>query len=103
MPAKASLGKNEQEAIRLASVLNARYRLQCEQEASRLEMSLNVGGISFSDAFGAFIEKYISDYSLKSSTARLLRQRHRRLTEALGETQVPMIDTQIRSRESPVR
>jgi enterobacteria phage integrase len=50
---------------------------------------------AFRDAFGSFIEKYISDYSLKSSTARLLRQRHRRLTEALRETQVPMINTQM--------
>ena len=95
MPAKAGLGRNEQEAVRLASSLNARYRIRCEQEAARLETMVNVGGASFSDAFGAFIEKYISDYSFKSSTARLLHQRHRRLTEALGEIQMPMIDTQL--------
>jgi hypothetical protein len=36
-----------------------------------LEAAVNLGSVSFSDAFGAFVEKYISDYSLKSSTARL--------------------------------
>jgi len=92
---KARLGKNEQEAVRGACALNARYRIQCEHEASRLDHSVNVGGVTFSDAFGAFTERYISDYSLKSSTAQLLRQRQRRLTEAFGATQVAMINTQM--------
>ena len=95
MPRKASLGKDERDAIRLAHALNARYRIQCEQQAARLEVVIDVGGVSFSDAFGAFVEKYITDYCLKSSTAQLLRQRERRLSEALGRTQVPMITTQM--------
>ncbi len=95
MPAKARLGKDEQEAVRLASQLNARYRIQCEQEAARLEASVDLGGVSFSDAFDPFVEKYIAHYSLKSSTAQLLRQRRRRLIDALGMIQVPMIDTQM--------
>ena len=95
MPAKANLGKGEQEAIRLASQLNARHRIQCEQEAARLEASVDLGSVAFSDAFGEFVEKYIADYSLKSSTAQLLRQRRRRLIDALGKIQVPMIDTQM--------
>jgi len=95
MPGKANLGKNEREAVRLANVLNARYRIRCEQEAARLESVVDVGGVSFGDAFGAFVEKYIVDYRLKSSTAQLLRQRQRRLAEAFGQTQVPMITTQM--------
>lgn len=95
MPAKAALGKVEQEAVRLASQLNARYRIKCEQEAARLEASVDLGSVRFSEAFSAFVERYISDYSLKSSTARLLHQRGQRLTDALGKIQVPMIDTQM--------
>jgi hypothetical protein len=95
MPDKARLGKLEQEAVRLASQLNSRYRIQCEQEAARLEASVNLGSVSFAEAFGAFVEKYVSDYSLKSSTTRLLYQRRQRLTDALGKIQVPMVDTQM--------
>lgn len=65
MPSKANLGKNELEAVRLAHVLNTRYRIRCEQEATRLEASVDVGGVSFADAFGAFVEKYNVDYCLK--------------------------------------
>jgi integrase len=93
MSGKASLGKDEREAIQLANALNARHRIRCEQEAARLEASIDVDAVSFAEAFGAFVEKYIVDYRLKSSTAQLLRQRHRRLAEALAETQVPMITT----------
>jgi enterobacteria phage integrase len=95
MPKKASLGKDEREAVRLANALNARYRIQCEQNAARLEVATDIGGVSFRDAFGAFVEKYIADYCLKSSTALLLQQRRRRLSDALGKTQVPMITTQM--------
>lgn len=95
MPKKARLGKSEQEAIHLASQLNARYRIQLEQEVVRVEASVNLGSARFSEAFGAFVEKYICDYSLKSSTARLLHQRCQRLTSALGTIQVPMVDTQM--------
>ena len=95
MPGKANLGKDEPKAIRLAAALNARYRIQCEQEAARLELSIDMGGARFSDAFGAFVEKYIVDYRLKPSTAQLLRQRQRRLAKALESTQVPMVTTQM--------
>ncbi|HEX4051874.1 MAG TPA: hypothetical protein VHY19_13450 [Steroidobacteraceae bacterium] len=95
MPKKARLGKFEQEAVRLASQLNARYRIQLEQKLARLEASVNVGSARFSEAFGAFVEKYISDYGLKSSTARLVHQRCQRLTDALNSVQVPMVDTRM--------
>ncbi len=95
MPGKANLGKDEQKAVRMAKALNSRYRIQCEQEAARLEVTLDVGGVSFAVAFAAFVEKYVADYRLKSSTAQLLRQRQARLADALGETQVPMITTQM--------
>jgi hypothetical protein len=95
MPGKANLGKDERKAIRLAATLNTRYRIQCEQEAARLEMSIDIGGVRFSDAFGAFVEKYIVDYRLKPSTAQLLRQRQKRLASTLESIQVPMITTQM--------
>ncbi len=95
MPSKANFGKSEQEAVRLASQLNARYRIHCEQEAARFEASVDLGGVCFCDAFDAFVEIYIADYSLKSSTAQLLRQRRQRLIGALGTVQVPMVDTQM--------
>src|SRR5690606_40341417 len=78
MPAKTNLGKDEQKAIRTANSLNSRYRIQCEQEAARIDASVNIGGVTFADAFAAFVEKYIVVYRLKSSTAQLLRQRQRR-------------------------
>ncbi|HTT05114.1 MAG TPA: hypothetical protein VMF64_07475 [Steroidobacteraceae bacterium] len=95
MPRNANLGKVEQEAVRIASHLNARYRIQCDQEATRIKASVNLGSLSFSEALDAFVEKYIADYCLKASTARLLHQRCQRLTDALGNIQVPMVDTQI--------
>lgn len=95
MPSKANLGKDQQKAVRMASALNSRYRIQCEQEAARLEASVDFGGVSFADAFAVFVEKYIVDYRLKSSTAQLLRQRQRRLAEPLGSIQVPIITTQM--------
>jgi hypothetical protein len=39
--------------------------------------------------------RQLVDYRLKSSTALLLRQRQQRLTEQLGEIQVPAITTQL--------
>ena len=95
MPRNANLGKVEQEAVRIASQLNARYRIQCEQQAARIEASVNLRSLSFSEAIDAFVERYIADYGLKASTARLLHQRCQRLTIALGKIQVPMVDTQI--------
>ena len=95
MPGKANLGRDEQTAIRTANSLNSRYRVQCEQEAARIDASVSIGGVTFANAFSAFVEKYIVDYRLKSSTAQLLRQRQRRLAEALADVQVPMITTQM--------
>jgi hypothetical protein len=69
MPGKANLGKDEQKAVRTANALNSRYRIQCEQEAARIEASVNIGSVAFAVAFAAFVEKYIVDYCLKSSTA----------------------------------
>ncbi|HWG77841.1 MAG TPA: hypothetical protein VN660_13765 [Steroidobacteraceae bacterium] len=88
------LGKIEREAVRLASQLNAFHLIQSQQAAARLE-SVSLGGVRFSEAFSAFTEKYIADYSLKASTARLLHQRCHRLAAALGKIYVPMIDTQV--------
>jgi hypothetical protein len=43
MPEKARLGKNEQDAIRLAAALNARYRIRCERRV-RDECSASASG-----------------------------------------------------------
>jgi integrase len=95
MPAKANLGKDRDTAVRLATSLNTRHRIREQQEAARLEACLDVGSEPFGRAFGTFVEKYIRDYRLKSSTARRLHQRRIRLTASLGDLQVPMIDTQL--------
>jgi integrase len=95
MARKANLGRDRDEAVRLATSLNSRHRIQRERQAARLEALIDVGGLDFRDAFGAFVSKYIDDYRLKSSTARRLRQRQRRLTEQLGGVSVPMVTTQI--------
>lgn len=95
MAGKANFGKIPAEAIRLANTLNSRYRIQCEQDAARLELLVDTGGMEFRDAFASFVTKYIADYRLKSSTAQLLRQRQRRLTESLRGVQVPLITTQM--------
>ena len=95
MPTKANLGRDRSTAIRLAKSLNSRYQIQLEQRSARLEASLNVDGASFETAIDAFVCKYIDDYRLKPSTARLLRQRQQRLTEQLQGIQVPAITTQL--------
>lgn len=95
MPGKANLGKDQREAVRLANTLNSRHRIQCEQDAARLEVLVDLGGVPFGEAFEAFVAKYIHDYGLKSSTACLLRQRQRRLAELLGQVEVPLITTQM--------
>jgi enterobacteria phage integrase len=95
MPAKANLGKDLEGAVRLANSLNSRQRIREQQEATRLEACLNLGGELFGAAFEAFVEKYIRDYRLKYSTARRLHQRRARLTSRLGDLQVPVIDTQL--------
>jgi integrase len=95
MPTKANLGKDRTTAIRLARSLNSKYRIQIEQQSARLEVSLNFGGASFEAEFDVFVSKYINDYRLKSSTARLLRQRQQRLIEQLRGIQVPAMTTQL--------
>jgi enterobacteria phage integrase len=79
----------------LAKSLNSRYRIQVEQQAARTEAALDFGGVTFETAFDSFVTKYIADYRLKSSTARLLRQRQQRLAAELGGVQVPAITTQL--------
>jgi integrase len=93
VPLKANLGKDRDVAVRLVKSLNQRYRIQTEQEAAIVEASLNLGGARFEIELNLFVSKYIEDYQLKASTARLLRQRQRRLTEQLGDVQVPAITT----------
>lgn len=95
MDAKANLGKDRIVAIRLAKSLNSRYRIQVEQQAARIEATLDFGSVPFATVFDAFVTKYIDDYRLKSSTARLLRQRQKRLSEQLSAIQVPAITTQV--------
>jgi integrase len=95
MPGKANLGRDVESAVRLAGALNARHRIREQQDAARVEARLSFSGELFSTTFEAFVEKYIRDYRLKSSTARRLHQRRVRLTHCLGDLQVPVIDTQL--------
>ena len=92
---KANLGRDPEAALRLAKSLNSKYRIQLEQAAVRLEASVDFGSPVFSLAFPVFVDKYIQDYRLKSSTAPRLRQRQRRLCGQIGVLQLPTIDTQI--------
>ena len=91
----ANLGKIATSAVQLAKVQNAKYRIQQEQRATRLEATIDFGGPLFADALDVFVGKYIDDYRLKSSTAALLRQRQKRLSKQLRGLQVATIDTQI--------
>lgn len=95
MATKANFGQDQTVAIRLARSLNSRYRLQIEQQAARVEAALDFGSVVFRAEFDAFVSKYIEDYRLKDSTARLLRQRQQRLNEQLGGIQMPAITTQL--------
>lgn len=95
MHAKASLGTDAKNAIELAKVLNSKYRIHVEQKATRLEAAIDFGTPFFEIALRNFVEKYIVDYRIKSTTAALLRQRRRRLTGQLGDVQVAAIDTQM--------
>lgn len=95
MMEKANLGKERTRAEQFANSLNTQYRIQREQEADRLEASIDLGMPAFNSAFAEFVEKYIKDYRLKDSTARLLNQRKERLIKELGHIQMPMIDTEI--------
>lgn len=95
MPRKASLGQDDKTAIEFAKVLNSKFRLQIEQEATRLEAAVDFGSPCFDTALQDFVEKYIADYRLKSTTAALLRQRQQRLCRQLGGLQVATIDTKL--------
>lgn len=95
MQRKAALGKDAKTAIELARLLNAKYRIHVEQRATRIEAAVDFGSPPFKAALSAFVEKYIVDYRIKSSTAALLRQRRTRLTDRLGDIQVAAIDTQM--------
>ena len=91
----ANLGKTAAEAVQVAKTLNTRYRIAREQQATRLEAAVDFGSPLFDEALGTFVEKYITDYQLKPSTAALLRQRQKRLRKHLRGLQVASIDTQI--------
>lgn len=95
MQKKQSLGMDPEVAVALAHTLNAKYRLKLEQEAARLEATLQFSGTSFKTAFSDFVDKYIQDYRLKSSTATLLQQRRDRLLAQLGDLEVAVIDTKV--------
>jgi hypothetical protein len=92
MPAKANLGKDFECAVHLASALSSRHRVRQQQEAVRLEARIELRCALFS---ATFVERYIRDDRLKSSTARRLHQRRTRLTDRLGDLQLPVIDTQL--------
>lgn len=95
MPRKANLGRDRLTAVRMANLLNTEYRIQQEQETMRLEAAVDLGSPLFSTALDEFVEKYFTDYRLKSSTSALLRQRRSRLAKQLGNVQVAKIDTQM--------
>ncbi|MGH8195744.1 MAG: hypothetical protein ACREQ8_15290 [Woeseiaceae bacterium] len=95
MPRKANLGKDRSTAIQMARVLNTKFRTQLEQRAIRLEAAIDVGSPIFEGALKEFVERYITDYRLKQSTAALLRQRRNRLCNEIGDIQVATIDTQM--------
>src|SRR5690606_2862908 len=95
MPRKANLGKDRATAIQMARILNSKYRTQLEQRTIRLEAAIDLGSPPFANAFEQFVEKYIADYRLKQSTAALLHQRRKRLSNQIGTIQVATIDTQM--------
>src|SRR5690606_6718598 len=90
-----NLGRDRLTAVRMANLLNSEYRIEQEQETIRLEAAIDLGSPLFNRALDEFVEKYITDYRLKSSTAALLRQRRSRLAKQLGNIQVAKIDTQM--------
>lgn len=95
MARKANLGKDEDAATRIATRLN----LQLDRERTRNEAVANASpsleGQRFKPALDDFVEKYIHDYRLKSSTAAVLRQRRDRLNRHLGDHCLALIDTQV--------
>ena len=95
MSRKANLGKDRTTAIQMATVLNTKHRTRLEQQAIRLEAAIDVGSPRFDDALEQFVDKYISDYRLKPSTAALLHQRRKRLSKEIGNVQVATVETQM--------
>jgi integrase len=95
MPTKANLGTDRGEAIRVAHSLNRQYRLEVERKAARIQVNAHPDAVTFEAGITSFVDKYIKDYSLKSSTASLLRQRRDRLTSQIGTIRLPAIDTEI--------
>lgn len=95
MERKQNLGKDRKKAVELAEVLNADYRIELAEKASRLQASETRDGKSFEEAFCEFVEKYIVDYRLKVTTARLLKQRQERLVARLGKLPTNIISTQM--------
>lgn len=95
MPRKARLGQDGKKAVELAKTMNAKFRIQVEREATRLEAAVDFGSPRFDTALHDFVERYIADYRLKSTTAALLRQRQERLCRQLGSLQVATIDTKL--------
>lgn len=95
MPRKSNLGADRETAEQMAVTLTRQYRIKQEQDAARLEASVDYGLPTFKIAFGEFVDKYVRDYRLKSSTAKLLHQRKERLIKELGGIQMPLIDTEM--------
>lgn len=94
MPQKANLGDVAADAVAVANRLNTQFekeRLRCD--AIRRASDL-LDSVRFAAALTEFVEKYIRDYRLKSSTAARLRQRRDRLNEHLGAYSLPLVDTQ---------
>ncbi|MDZ7670910.1 MAG: tyrosine-type recombinase/integrase [Gammaproteobacteria bacterium] len=95
MTAKANLGTNRAEAVRVAHSLNRQHRLEVERKAARIQFHTHPDAVSFETGFSSFVERYIKDYSLKSSTATLLRQRRDRLISKTGTIGLAAIDTEL--------
>jgi hypothetical protein len=101
MPSKANFGTDEMAAVTLAHAQNAKYRIELEQKAFRLEATLDLRSPKFGAALQDFVGKYVRDYRLKSSTARRLLQRQQRLVDHLGGVQVAAVDTQMLRESNP--
>ena len=95
MANKARLGPDKERAVGLARRLNSRLQTQLEQESRRLEAIVDFESPYFDGEFERFVDKYIADFRLKISTAKLIRQRQKRLCHRLDGVQMAAIDTQI--------
>ncbi|HEX7037068.1 MAG TPA: tyrosine-type recombinase/integrase [Pseudomonadales bacterium] len=94
MPQKANLGTVEADAVDVANRLNTQFERDRSRRDAIARASERLDGVRFEPAFTAFVEKYIRDYRLKSSTAARLRQRRDRLNAHLGNTSLSLVDTQ---------